>query len=143
MRQTKQQTILAVLDPLCTNRQPRPRPPAPRPLLIINHITRELNINHMRSKHTHKIGFQSKVYSKQHRLKGQNMPKCRKRKAKMVLKSHPALHALKSSYHSPPRGSLNSHPLAPNTLPFPTLDFFRNAYLRCPPQEKDCQFSDA
>ena len=62
-------------------------PPVLRPLLIINHVTRELNINHMRSKHTHKIGFQSKVYSKQHRLKGQNMPKCGQRKAKMVLKS--------------------------------------------------------
>ena len=41
----------------------------------------------MRSKHTHKIGFQSKVYSKQHKSKGQNMPKYGKKKAKMVLKN--------------------------------------------------------
>ena len=62
-------------------------PPRSRPFLIINQGMRALNINHMRSKHTHKIGFQSKVYSKQHKSKGQNMPKYGKKKAKMVLKN--------------------------------------------------------
>ena len=56
--------IRAYLTHCCPKVLSRVTPPKSQPFYILPCVTQALKINHMRSKHTHKIGFPNKVYSK-------------------------------------------------------------------------------